>query len=356
MMPVGHEPLIGLIGLPMVGKTTLFNLLSGQHPDHVSHTGGETRVVHVFDVRVEKLSQMYNPKKTIFASLQFTDTDGLDPKAGARERNRVFGQIQKVDALVWVIAQFDSLGLDASQQVEDIHSEIILHDLERVESQIQRLESAKRKLEHAEQEALDFLHQLKLPLDEGVFPDVSEKSEEFFRALSSYGLFSLKPSMVVLNSDEKHFRKGVGLSEEWKKTIAQNHLGWMEICGKYEMEMMDLEETERQEFLQDLGIRESGIQRLSKMVFDHVGLISFFTVGEDEVRSWTVHRGCSAREAAGRIHSDLERGFIRAEIMKTEELLEQGSEKALKEKGLFKVVGKEHVVEDGDILHIRFNV
>jgi len=346
---------IGIVGLPFVGKSTIYNLLVGEDSSS-DHLPGDTRTIKVHDSRIDKLSEMYEPKKTTYAFLQFTDTPGLDPTAGSKERNRVFGMIQKIDALLWVTGNFDGCASSPLSQLEDIKSEIILRDLELVENRLDKLENAKRKLEKFEKDELEVLKKIKEYLDNEKFPDISEILPEEIKLISSLSLFSIKPYFILINSDEDSFEKNTTEIEKMKSYTEENRLGIIEICGKFEMELNSLEEDERKEFMQELGIKESGIQRLTTLIYDHVGLISFFTVGKDEVRAWTIKKNTCAKEAAGKIHSDLERGFIRAEIMKYEELLEFGSEKILKEKGLFKVVGKEYIVEDGDIINIRFNV
>ncbi len=346
---------IGLVGLPFVGKTTLFQLLSGVsgHPA----PGTETRMVKVSDLRVDRLSQMYQPKKTTYATVQFTDTPGLDPKIGAKERNRIFGILQGVDALLWVIGNFEGSEKTPAEQVEDIKSEILIHDLEIVENGIDRFEHAKRKLEKPEEEMLDFLKRLHQPLDRSFLPEIALQEEaEKHKNVGGLNLFSLKPSIILLNSDETRFDKGAPEIQKIQGYCRENHLGWLELSGKFEMEMNEFSEEERADFLQSLGLKETGIERLTRAVYEHIGLISFFTVGEDEVRAWTIRKNTCAKEAAGKIHTDLERGFIRAEVMKYEDLIREGQEKRLKELGMVKVVGKDHIVEDGDILHIRFNI
>lgn len=351
---------IGMIGLPFVGKTTIFQLLCGVSAN--SAIIGDTRVVKVSDQRVDRLSQMYKPRKTIYATLQFTDTPALDPKGGAKERNRIFGILQGVDALLWVIGNFEGTEKTTQEQLEDVKSEILIHDLEIVENGIERLQHAKRKLEKFEEEMLDYLKRLHQLLDQSRIPEVAFREEaEKHKNVGGLNLFCLKPSIILLNSDEKRFRKSaVGTESEAASFLpnfcVKNHFGWLEVCGKLEMEINDFTPEERGEFLATVGVEQTGIERLTRVVYELIGLISFFTVGEDEVRAWTIRKNTCAKEAAGKIHTDLERGFIRAEVMKYDDLLREGTEKKVKEIGLLKVVGKEHVIEDGDILHIRFNV
>lgn len=346
---------IGIIGLPFVGKTTLFQLFSGVSGQTAA--GSETRVVKVKDPRVETLSRIYQPKKTTYATIQFTDTPGLDPKAGAKERNRIFGILQGVDALLWVIGNFEGSEKTPREQVEDIKSEIIIRDLEIVENGIDRLKHAKYKLEKSEEELLDFLERLHHPLDQTLLPGAEYREEaEKRKAVGGLNLCSIKPSILLLNSDEVSFAIETPEIKRIREDCAQNRLGWLELSGKFEMELNDFTPEERADLLTSLGLKETGIERLVREVYEHIGLISFFTVGDDEVRAWTVREKTGAKDAAGKIHTDFERGFIRAEVMRFEDLAREGQEKKLKELGLVKVVGKDHIVEDGDILYIRFNI
>ncbi len=345
---------IGIIGTPFVGKTTIFNLLTGS--TDMNSKPGETKIVEVKDPRVKQLSEMYHPKKTTYATLEFTDTNGLDIEAGSKERNRVFSMIQKCDALLWTVGNFSGVPKTPLEQFEDIKTEIILRDLELVENRKKNLETAKRKLEKDEEKELEVLNRLYDNLEKEKWPQVEDYSEEDKKACSSLSLFTLKPSIIVLNSDEDTYKKESPVIIKTKQICNDFDFVLTEICGKFEQELTQLEPEERLLFMEEMGISQSGLDVLTQVVYEYVGLISFFTVGEDEVRAWTIKEGTAAKAAAGKIHSDLERGFIRAEVMHYDELMENGSEKALKEKGLLKVVGKEHVVVDGDILNIRFNV
>ncbi len=345
---------IGIIGTPFVGKTTIFNLLTGN--TDMGTKPGETKIVEVKDPRVKKLSEMYNPKKTTYAILEFTDTNGLDIEAGSKERNRVFGMIQKCDALLWTIGNFSQVPKAPLEQFEEIKTEIILRDLELVENRKQNLETSKRKLEKEEEKELEILKGLYEILEKEKWPQGEDYSADDKKLISSLSLFSLKPSIICFNSDEDSYKKETPEIIKTKQICNDFDFVLTEICGKFEQELTELEPDERKVFMDEMGITQSGLDVLTQVVYEYVGLISFFTVGEDEVKAWTIKEGTNAKSAAGKIHSDLERGFIRAEIMHYDDLVEKGSEKALKEHGLVKVVGKEHIVQDGDILNIRFNV
>jgi GTP-binding protein YchF len=345
---------IGIIGNPFVGKTTIFNLLTGS-TDQISKPG-ETKIVNVKDPRITTLSEMYHPKKTIYATLEFTDTFGLDPEAGAKERNRVFGLILKCDAILWTLGNFAQCATSALDQFESIKTEIMLRDLELVENRKTNLENSKKKLEKSEVQELEVIRKLHVTLEEENWPQATDYSEEELKAISSMALFTLKPSIIVLNSDEESYKKNNDDVQSLKNICKEFNFALTEICGKFEMELNELDEEEKDIFMEEMNISESGLDILTRIVYEYVGLISFFTVGTDEVRAWTIKENTNAKSAAGKIHSDLERGFIRAELMSYDDLIEHGSEKALKDKGLFKVVGKDHIVLDGDILNIRFNV
>ena len=345
---------IGIIGTPFVGKTTLFNLLTGS--TGMVTKPGETKIVEVKDPRVSKLSEMYHPKKTTYATLEFTDTNGLDIEAGAKERNRVFSMIQKCDALLWTIGNFSQVPKAPLEQFEEIKTEIILRDLELVENRMNNLETAKKKLEKDEEKELEILKGLYVILEKEKWPQGENFSPEDKKLLASLSLFSLKPSIICLNSDEDAYKQESTQITKTKQICNDFDFVLTEICGKFEQELTELEPDERNVFMEEMGIIQSGLDVLTQVVYEYVGLISFFTVGEDEVKAWTIREGTHAKSAAGKIHSDLERGFIRAEIMHYDDLMEKGSEKALKENGMVKVVGKDHVIVDGDIVNIRFNV
>ncbi len=346
---------IGVIGTAFVGKTTIFNLLTGTTEEEKVQPG-ETKLVKVKDPRVTRLSGMYKPKKTTYATLAFTDTYGLDAQAGAKERNRVFSMIQKVESLLWVIGNHDQAFKGALEQFEEIRTEIILHDLELVENRKTSLETAKKKLEKDEEKELEILKTLHAILENEDWPNRSDYTGEQLKLISSLGLFTLKPSIVLINSDEEQFTDSSPEKEKITDMAKQYNFGFIEICGKYEMEINELDEAEKREFLKELDINESGIDRLTRVVYEYVGLISFFTVGEDEVRAWTIEKGLNAKRAAGKIHSDLERGFIRADVMTYDDLAQYGSESALRNEGLYCTEGKDYIVKDGDIINIRFNV
>ncbi len=346
---------IGIYGAPYSGKTTIFKLLVG-------NVNEEIGIAKVHDERVDFLSQLYNPKKTTYATIEFVDLPGLSPELPRKEKNAILGKIQNVDALLWIVRAFEDESVpryfeDAGKEAIYLRDELLIRDLEIADTNIEKLKNAKRKLSHQEEEQLAALTKCEEALNDGKFVKLLDLSEEEKKALSSFGFFTMKESIIVVNLDEPAFRKKAYIGKETVEKIAtENDLRMMEMCGKLEMEINELEEEERREFLTDLGLKESGIDRLAKIVYGALGLISFFTVGEDEVKAWTIRKGTTFKKAAGKIHSDIERGFIRAEVVKFDDMKEYGSMKEIKAKGLLKLEGKDSVVEDGDIVNVRFNV
>ena len=352
---------IGLIGLSGSGKTTLFNLLT-------EGAGGESAagkmaanvgIARVPDPRIDFLSALYKPKKTTYAQIEFTDIPGLVPGAGG---HNFLSAVREVDALVLVVRGFKdemvphpASSIDAWRDLQLLHSELLLADLEIVEKRIERVTSGKQK--SGNQEELELMKECQSILeDEGRLESltVSDTQREL---INGFGFLTQKPLIVVVNLDEEEWRSGdYPGAAKLEGYVKEQGLPLVTICGKTEMEIGLLPPEERLEFLNDLGITERGIDRVARATYLHLNLISFFTVGEDEVRAWTIDKGTSAKRAAGKIHSDIERGFIRAEVVKYQHLQELGSMVKLKEKGLFRLEGKEYIMEDGDIVNFRFNV
>ena len=352
---------VGIVGLSQVGKTTIFSLLTGIEVDLFSqeHQRGTAKV---HDKRVDVLTKMYEPKKITYATLEFFDTPALKIK-DAKERTAVFNAIQNVEALLIVVRAFKSENVPYPEverpfdQLKATLDEFLFRDLDVVTNRIERLENAKRKLEPKEEIELKLLKRIQEALESEQFVSKLELADEEKKMLGGFSLATLKPIAVVVNVDEEQFsEKQYETKEEIIKLCNDNSFAYVELCGKLEMELNSLSDEEKMEFLKELGTEETGIQRLSKALYDQFGLISFFTVGKDEVRAWTLRKGAIAVEAAAAIHTDLARGFIKAEIIKYDDLIRLGSEKAVKDAGLMKLVGKEHIIEDGDIITIRFNV
>lgn len=352
---------IGLIGLAGSGKTTLFQLLTegqggGAAAGKMAANVGMARVP---DLRIDFLSGMYKPKKTTYAQIELTDIPGLVPKSGS---HGFLSAARNVDALVQVVRAFSdatvphpSDTIDPWRDLELIHTELLLADLEVVEKRIERLTSGKQK--GIQQEELDLLQSCKRILEEEGRLDTLDLTESQTELVSGYAFLTLKPLLVVVNMDEDQWRSGVYPGKDRLEQYSREQgVPVVGVCAQTEMEIGLLAPDERAEFLSDLGITESGIDRLARATYQHLKLISFFTVGEDEVRAWTIEKGTSAKRAAGKIHSDIERGFIRAEVVKYKDLHELGGMAKLKEKGLFRLEGKDYTMEDADIVNFRFNV
>ena len=357
---------ISLIGLPKAGKTTIFNALTGSEAPVAAYSAQKAEpnvaVVKVMDHRVDQLSQMYKPKKTVHASMQLTDptgSGGSDPSGGPFS-TAILELLRKADALAAVIRNFRDESLeetmerpDPQQDLETIETELLLSDQIIVERRLERIEADHRRgLMNMQSKAEKKLLQTLLMELENSQPIRSlELTPEQKKTISGFRFLSEKPLLLILNTSEERYGKNGPALEQLKR----NH-DIIEFAGSFEMELSRLEPEEGEAFLADLGIEESARARLTTFAYRALGYISFFTVGEDEVRAWKIRGGENAVAAAGAIHSDLARGFIRAERFSYDDLITCGSERELKGEGLMRLEGKEYVVKDGDILSIRFSV
>ncbi|MCJ7788976.1 MAG: redox-regulated ATPase YchF [Candidatus Atribacteria bacterium] len=355
---------IGIVGLPLVGKTTLFNLLTGQHKEVSIYSSKGTKnigIANVYDQRIDYLSSIYHPKKTTYTTIEFIDIGGISPELPSKEKAEIFSLIQDADSLLLVIRLFEDPAVASEKdpiiQIENLRYELLLRDLEVVENRLERLKKSKQKLNHEELIEIEILEKCNQGLSDDQFLSNLEFPEDEMKKISGFSFYTLKPIIIALNLSEEQFRADSYLQKEkLDQFIQNNNMASINICGKMEMEISQLEPEERQLFLEDLGLKESGIERLSRICYKHLGLISFFTVVEDEVKAWTIKKGTIARKAAGKVHSDIERGFIRAEIVKYKDLVNLGSMSKIKENGLLKIEGKDALIEDGDIINFRFNV
>ena len=306
---------------------------------------------------------MYKPKKTTYAQIEFTDIPGLSPEADKQGGRAFLTAVRNVDALVLVVRAFNNeqvphpaITIDPWRDLELLHTELLLADLEVVEKRIERLKSGK-KMKDTEQEELELLNNCREILEgEGRLENL-ELTPGQAELLSGYCFLTQKPMLVVVNPDEDQWRSDDYPAKSKLQQYSETHqIPVLAICAQTEMEIGQLPVQERIEFLKDFGITERGIDRLARATYAHLNLISFFTVGEDEVRAWTIKKDTNARRAAGKIHSDIERGFIKAEVVKYQHLRDLGSMAKVKEKGLFQLEGKEYIMQDGDIVNFRFNV
>jgi len=354
---------IGLIGLPNSGKTTIFNALTKQEVPVTAYTNAKAEpnlaVVEVFDDRVNRLSEMYSPKKTVFTTIEFFDFVGV--AKGSAKTGLFSGPdielIKSADALAIVVRNFPNEPEPLPTPINDMEmiiDELLISDLIIAENRLERIAHAyqRGKKTNALQTEKKVIRKIVDHLSENRAISELELERDQEKILGGFQFFTKKPLMVILNSDENSFNR----NSELIGKIEKKHQA-IEFAGKFEMELSGLNDSEEENlFMADMGIQESARDRLTRMAHGLVGYISFFTVGPDEVRAWNIHNGNTALEAAGVIHSDLARGFIRAECFKYDDLIKCGSEKAVREKGRMKLEGKNYLVQDGDILNIRFNV
>lgn len=344
---------IGLVGFAGSGKTTVFNTMTGL--DVPVGFGGEVRlgIVKVPDERIDTLSEIYAPKKTTYAEISFCDIPG---EYGAEKKGlsrKGLQQIRDQDALCLVLRDFPNPALEGDPDplgdLEAFHIECVLADLEIVERRIDRLQK-----EQGDAQEVAAFEKMKATLDEER-PLRSLSSKELNRsALRGYSMLTDRPLLVALNRSEEE--ASAGLSDGLAARLRQLDAAGLTLSASVEAEIATMEPEDQAAFLEDMGLAESALARFIRTAYGLLDLISFFTVGADEVRAWTIRRGTTAQPAAGEIHSDLERGFIRAEVIPYDVFMEHGSESAVKDAGRLQVEGKGYVVADGEILHIRFNV
>jgi GTP-binding protein YchF len=358
---------IGLIGLSQTGKTTLFNLLTGQEEGAVqgSKTAANNGVGLVPDQRIEFLKQLYNPKKTTYAQLELTDIAGLTSASEGQKSGaaRFLNDVRPCDALIHVLRGFTSeeiiheqITLDPARDLEQVETELLFSDLELVEKRIERLKAGK-KLTKENQEELERLERCYAWLEAGGSMRDMDITEEERIDMRNYAFLTEKPRLAVVNLDENQYKSKSYPNRDALLELCQKlNIPLIELCALMELEISQLPEEDKTLFMEDLGLAQPGIAVLARAVYHHLGLISFLTSGEDEVRAWTIPDGITAKVAAGKIHSDIERGFIRAEVVKFKDIQELGTMPKVKEKGLFRLEGKEYIVEDGDIINFRFNV
>lgn len=360
---------MGIVGLPTTGKTTLFNLLTGQNLETAGFATGKveahTGIAKIPDQRIDFLASQYKPKKTTYATIELVDVPGLakGASAGKGVGNQFLDAVRKADALIHLVRVFDNAqamhpegSIDPLRDVETIAMELLFSDLGVIENRIGRIESGKKiTKEHlAEKEVLE---KCKESLENGQLIHELELSEEEQELLKNFGFLSEKPMMLVVNLDEAQLAEGTYPQKEALEAYCEEHrLPLMALSAQTEQEISQLEEDERAMFMEELNIHEPGIHQVARTSYDLLGLISFLTAGEDEVRAWPIRRDTIARKAAGKIHTDIEKGFIRAEVTAFADYKEHPSMVKLKELGKVRLEGKEYVVQDGDIMNFRFNV
>ena len=394
---------IGLIGLHQTGKTTLFELLCGRGAGAATSDkkSANLGIGLVPDARIDFLSDLYKPKKTTYARIEFTDVNGFSVSDGKNDNNgsgssgagisggisgggngnsgagisgnsgsgsgssaaKFLNDVRPCDALIHVLRAFDSkfiihdLGfINPARDLEAVETEILFADLEMIEKRINRIKAGK-KVSKTQTDEITLLERCYAQLENGgAIHDIILSNEES-AIINTYEFLTEKPRLAVVNTDEHQWTSGTyPNSEEINSLCSKLQIPLITLCAEMELEISRLPEEDKKPFLDDLGIEQPGIATLARAVYGLLGLISFITVGEDEVRAWTIEKGINAKTAASKIHSDIERGFIRAEVVKYDDIKELGNMAKVKEKGLFRLEGKEYIVADGDIISFRFNV
>ena len=362
---------LGMVGLPNVGKSTLFNALTNAGAQSANYPfctiEPNVGIVSVPDERLDKLAEMYHPEKFTPATLEFVDIAGLVKGASKGEGvgNKFLSNIREVDAIVHVVRCFEDDNIihvdgkiGAKRDIETINLELIFSDLEILDRRIDRAKKA-MKGDKSLQKEVDFFESLKAHLENGKSARSYDYTDEEREMLRDTPLLSNKPVIYAANLSEKDFKNGVENNEQYNavaEIAREEHAEVLPICAQTEAEIADLSDEEKELFLADMNLESSGLARIIKTGYRLLGLISFLTAGTPEVRAWTITKGTKAPQAAGKIHTDFEKGFIRAEIVGFDDLMACGSMAAAKEKGLIRLEGKDYVMQDGDVTLFRFNV
>lgn len=351
---------LGIIGLPQSGKTTIYNALTRQ--DQPTTLSGKmevhTAVVDVPDPRVDRLSEIYNPPKTTYARVTYADIAGLEGRGQGSISGPLMNELNQMDGFLHVVRCFEdesvphiSGSIDPARDIKTMDTELLLNDLIAVERKLERLEDERSKggRDKAEIDREEELFQrLQIPLTQENPLRTMALSPEELRLIAGFQFLTLKPMLVVLNLSEGQVAPDLSAVVPYSKAVA--------LQGQLEMEIAQLPPDEAEVFLEEYGIEEPSLNRMIRESYELIGLLSFFTVEGDEVRAWAVRRGATAPEAAGVVHTDMQRGFIRAEVVPFDVLDELGNMAAVRHHGKLRVEGKDYVVQDGDVLKVRFNV
>jgi GTP-binding protein YchF len=359
---------IGIIGPQLSGKTTIFNALTSAHAktsEVFAHKELNRGVVKVPHPKLLKLAELYTPKKITPIEVEYIDVAGLVSETKEKKsEGEFFAHLHEVDALAAVIRTFKKESvvhpcgsINPQRDLENLYTDLIIIDLDIADKRVSKLErTVKLKKSEEEQRELEILKKCKTSLEQGIFLSELQFPAEEEKLLRGFCFLTLKPVLVILNIGEEDIRTAQNLEKEFEKNLKTKRKMVVALCGEIEMELIQLEENDRIPFMQDLGLEKSALNKVIETSFKLLDLITFFTANQNEVRAWAIKRGSTALKAAGTVHSDMEKGFIKAEVVTIDKLLQYGSTHKAKEKGELKLEGKDYIVQDEDVILFRFNV